>query len=139
MTGNVVLDSSVIVKWFDSSEEEFSRAVKLLTAISENKLHLVLPNCAPLEIVNVLRLGKKFPEEKTGQCLTALFDLKPEFIPLEKNLLSQVTSLIYTYDLTAYDSAFVAVANIGNCQLITADYKHHLKTISKNIVWLSES
>lgn len=133
----VVVDTSVIIKWF-SSEEESEKAQDLLRPITASRTELILPHFAQLEISNILRLGKKFLQVKTDKCIVDFFDLLPRFVEIDKDYSLEISSLAYNHNLASYDAAFVAVANRWNIPLFTADYKHHQKSISKNIVWLKE-
>jgi predicted nucleic acid-binding protein len=44
--------------------------------------------------------------------------------------------IMQKFDIAIYDSLFVALAINENCQLITADKKHHKKEIYNKIVYL---
>lgn len=133
----IVLDTSVIIKWFEK-EKESDKAGFLLDAITSGKARMILPGFAQLEIVNILRLGKDFPAEKASKLIVDFFDLDPEFVEIDKRYALQISSLSYKSDITSYDAAFIAVSNQWNIPLFTADYKHHKKAISPHIVWLSE-
>lgn len=133
----VVIDTSVIIKWF-SPEEESEKARVLLRLIIEGKIDLVLPHFSQLEISNILRLGKKNSQAQTDKFISDFFDLIPFFVEIDKNYSLEISNLAYTHNLVVYDAAFVAVANRWNIPLFTADYHHHQKPISKNIIWLKE-
>ena len=133
----VVVDTSVIIKWF-SPEEETEKALDLLRPITASRIDLILPHFTQLEISNILRLGKKFLQTKTDKCLVDFFDLLPRFVEIDQNYSLEISNLSYAHNLASYDAAFIAVANRWNIPLFTADYKHHQKSISKNIIWLKE-
>ena len=133
----VVIDTSVIIKWF-SSEEESEKAQDLLRPITASEVDLILPHFAQLEVSNILRLGKNLLQAQTDKCIIDFFDLLPRFVEIDKSFSLEISSLAYAHNLAAYDAAFIAVANRWNIPLFTADYKHHQKSISKNIVWLKE-
>lgn len=134
---NVVIDSSVIIKWL-ADEEDSEKAKMLLQLVGTNQVSLILPNFAQLEVVNILRLGKNFSKEDTDQKIIDFFDLSPKFIEIDKDYSLGISNLVYAHNLASYDAAFIAIANRWDIPLITADYKHHQKSISKNIIWLKE-
>ncbi len=134
---NLVADTSVIIKWF-SPEEDWEKAAKIAEMVADKKAKIVLPQSVPLELINALHFGNKFPLEKTIECLIAFFDLQPELVSIDKLSAQKVTRFSYDVNLTSYDAAFLIIAEERGIKLFTADYKHHQKSISKNIVWLSE-
>ncbi len=133
-----VLDTSVIIKWFDLDEDDSNKAGSLLTAANLGDIQVVLPHFTQLEVANILRLGKKFPEEKTKDCLINFLNLEPNFVEINRDYLLEISRLSYAENIASYDASFVIVADQHNIPLFTADYKHHQKSISKNIVWLKE-
>ncbi len=134
---DLVIDTSVIIKWYDE-EENSDTALKIIELVESKTIKLVLPQSSPLEVINSLRLGKKFTLSQTQDSLEAFFDLQPEFVPVDKFFTQKITDLAFNQNLTSYDAAFLALAVTRNTLFITADYKHHQKSISKNIVWLKE-
>lgn len=132
-----VADTSVVVKWF-YPEDDYEKAEFLLKDIRSKKARLVLPASSPLELLNVLYLSKKFSVEMTIQSINSFFDLEPELVAIDKILALSSVNLAYEQYLPSYDAAFISLATQRNIPLFTADYKHHKKEISKNIVWLSE-
>lgn len=42
------------------------------------------------------------------------------------------------FSLTIYDAVFIAAAEIEKIPLLTADYKHHKKEMSKFITWMED-
>lgn len=134
----VVLDTSVIIKWFSPEEEDSNEANLILEAIHSGRVEIVLPYFAQLEIANILRLGKKFSREETKKYLIDFFNLSLVFVEINQQYILEISTISYSTNITSYDAAFVAVANRWNIPLFTADYKHHKKSVSKNIIWLKE-
>lgn len=134
---SAVIDVSVIIKWF-ADEEDSQKAKALLQFVGTNQVSLILPNFAQLEIINTLKLSKNFSIEEINLKIIDFFNLLPKFVEIDKDYSLEISSLIFTHNLASYDAAFIAVANRWDIPLFTADYKHHLKSISKNIAWLKE-
>jgi predicted nucleic acid-binding protein len=84
----------------------------------------------------VLFFGKGVDRDDCWRAVLALrdlcFRLVDEFDP------TALTELMYGGKLTSYDAVFVNLAEDRQLPLVTADYKHHQKTVSANIVCLSE-
>ncbi len=134
----IVLDTSVIIKWFDSLEEDSDKADLLLSAIQSGEMELVLPHFAQLEIANILRLGKNFLEEKTKTFLTDFSNLEPKCAAFNPRQLLEISKMGYRENITSYDCSFVVASNFHDIPLFTADYGHHKKELSDRIVWLKE-
>lgn len=131
----VVLDTSVMVKWF-VNETESDKANNLLQIVTRGELSIVIPDIALAEIVNAIRFTKVIPYEQCRLHIQNLFHVEPEIITL-KEIIQKVVTLVYDTELTSYDASFIVIAEEMNIPLITADYKHHRQEISKNILWLS--
>lgn len=131
----VVLDTSVIVKWF-VNETESDKANNLLQIVTRGKLSIVIPDMALAEITNAIRFTKVIACERCQMHIQNLFNIEPEIITL-KEIIQKVVALVYATELTSYDASFIVIAEEMHIPLITADYKHHRQEISKNILWLS--
>lgn len=133
--GKVVLDASVLVKWF-IDEDDDEKPGLLLEAVKNNQLQLVLPDLALAEVANAIRFDRTYLEGECQQIIAQLLELDPVIVALQ-NVIPTAVSFVYQSKLTVYDALYVAVAEDFDIPLITADYKHHRQEISKNILWLS--
>lgn len=135
---NIIVDTSVVVKWF-SAEQDSTKANALLDANKNDEIEFLFPQTVLFELINSLFHSKKFSQTQTEQSVRLFLDLKAQFIPIDEfNFQQETISLVYQTNLTSYDASFIALANIYKTTLITADYKHHKKSISPYILWLSE-
>ncbi len=133
----VTVDTSVIAKWYcTENEADLDKSYQLQEFIVDEKYFLICPRIITLELVNVLRFSKKMSHGDCLNSVNSLIDLCTNLTETPK--MELVTEIMYKSNLTSYDSAFIALAESKNCPLITADYKHHKKSVSKNIVWLKE-
>lgn len=134
---NIIVDTSVATKWFSQEkEEDFSKALAISTLAQQGKLDLICPEIILIELANVLYFSKKQSQEDCLQSLEFFKGVCTELTAIED--LTLITELIYNYDLPSYDALFVALAITREIPLVTADYKHHKKSISSHIIWLSE-
>lgn len=132
----VVLDTSVVVKWF-AQEKNSDKAATLLNEIVKSKLHPILPEIILAEIANALRYNKNFQKEETEEIINKFLQLEVSFVPIEK-IIQETIATAYQLNLAIYDTLFVTLAEQLDIVLITADYLHHKKEYSKRIYWLSE-
>jgi predicted nucleic acid-binding protein len=116
----IVIDSSVVVKWFIADgEDDVPAARRLLDEHDAGALLLCAPAHVVLEVLNAIRyrgLSPSVLEDVAGWVLGAHLELAP----LEP-LAQRAAVLAATHDLTVYDAAFVALAESLDAELVTAD------------------
>jgi predicted nucleic acid-binding protein len=114
----VVLDASVVLKWFsDERERHLAAARSLRTAFEVGELIVFAPPLLHPEIVNVA--GRRWHWDETA--LTELVaDLIQLGFELEEPELGRVAHWT-ARGLTAYDAAYVAVAEAQSAPLVTDD------------------
>lgn len=133
----IVLDTSVIIKWF-SEEEGHEKALKILDKIAAVELALFEPELMFYELINALWFGKKLDAKRIGKILAEFVNLEPSIVLINAGLTAEVLKLISKFPITAYDAAFIALANLEKIPLVTADSKHHRKEYSEYIVPLAK-
>jgi predicted nucleic acid-binding protein len=115
---DVVLDASVVLKWFrEEGERHVEPARALRAAFASGELLVFAPSLLLLEIVNVA--GQRWGWEETALAeLAASLDALG-FELVEPDLLRVA---VWTgRGLTAYDAAYVAVAENAEVELVTDD------------------
>jgi len=123
----VVPDASVILKWVLPSEDEprADRALMLLDAIIDNRIHAVVPAFWLYEAGNTV--SRRFPEH-SGQWMNALMKLDLEVFPATGRWLELALELTREHGVTFYDAAYHAVAVTGGGVFVTADARYVDKT-----------
>lgn len=136
---NLVLDSSVIVKWLNShNEQDVDIAEQIfIQAFKENKITIFTPELAKYEIGNTLSGKKKLTDPELYVALEFLYSLPIQFISEDVDLAQMTGQLAHANHLTYYDAAFVAIAHEYNYTLITANPKHHRDIPSVKIINLA--
>ncbi|MGH3003836.1 MAG: PIN domain-containing protein [Gaiellaceae bacterium] len=113
-----VLDASVVIKWFRAQGERNVDAARALRASFEaGELIVFAPPLLRLEIVNVAGSRWHWGEATLVDLATALDDLGFELTEPELVRVAHWTSR----GLTAYDAAYVAVAELVGASLVTDD------------------
>lgn len=134
---SIIVDTSVAIKWYaEEHEGDLLKARELRKRIVEGSFSLVCPEIIILELINALRYGKKLLSEECIQSIRSFVELCSEMVPIPKA--DAIVEVVYQQAMASYDAAFVALARERDIPLITADYKHHKKSISPHIFWLSE-
>ena len=114
----VVLDASVVSKWFRvDGERHLDPARSLRATFEAGQLAILAPPLLRLEIVNVARGRWDWGESALVELAGALGELGFEF---EEPDLERVASWT-ARGLTAYDAAYVALAEARGTTLITDD------------------
>jgi len=118
----VVLDASVIVKWF--VEEIYSdKALKLRDSYIEGKMLIIAPTLLPFEVLNALKYTHLFKEDDLKVVAEALDSYNFELINLKGEYAKKAVEIAINKDITIYESSYVALALIFSTKLYTADSK----------------
>jgi predicted nucleic acid-binding protein len=114
----VVLDASVVLKWFQPGDQPNAAAARSIRADYEQGEILVrAPFLLHLEIVNVAGRRWGWNRAALKGLVTSLERLGFELVDPELGRVAAWTAR----DLTAYDAAYVAVAEAAAVKLVTDD------------------
>ncbi len=128
----MILDASVIVKWF-TREEKREEALRYREMFINDEIEIVVPDLILYEIGNALRYNPSFNDEDVRLAVRSLIDLGINIIIPTTEILDMAINLAFKYDTTLYDSVYLALAEILNDTLVTADKNLYDKTKEKNI------
>jgi predicted nucleic acid-binding protein len=117
----VVLDTSVIVKWFRQGEVLGDRALIVRDAYLAGQITVVVPSLMAYELANVLRYKDDLSALQVKNAVGSLFELGLEWIPPSNDGLRRAVEIAHTYETTAYDAAFAALAEGLDAAFLTAD------------------
>ena len=112
-----VLDASAVLKWFATEQRGSSEARKLRNDYEAGRLSVVVPALLFLELVNVAGRRWGWDEEALLELAQALGDLSFEVDEPELQLVASWVAR----GLTAYDAAYVALAEERDLALVTDD------------------
>lgn len=134
----LVLDSSVIIKWFSSDKEEhFETAKNLFLAAVERRIEIYVPELLIYEISNVLLKSKKLAPEEIKKSISHLRKLNLHIITLNRQLEQRMIEYAGKFNLTSYDAVYLALSDMLQINLISCD-KDLLLTKSKRVIHLSQ-
>jgi predicted nucleic acid-binding protein len=112
-----VLDASVVLKWFAAEQRGSSEARALRNDYETGRVSVVVPALLFLELLNVAGRRWRWDEEALLQLAEALGDLSFEVAEPELQLVASWVGR----GLTAYDAAYVALAEERDLALVTDD------------------
>lgn len=120
----IVLDTSVVLKWFlKKNEPHRDPALQILNDLTSGSREVIIPDLLLYEVGNRLRLESDTPMAQREDYLVSLLDLPLLIIPLKKSLLHLALESAEKYRITYYDALFVTAAFTTDSSLFTADEK----------------
>ena len=133
----VVLDASVVLKWYLVDEEYGQKALDLLFQYVSGQLEILAPSLLEYEVVNGLFITQKRGRIIDEKILTAI----EGFINLEiklKNLShfnSKIMHYCNVYHRSVYDASYLALADVEDVTMITSDEILY-SAIQKDLKWV---
>ncbi len=114
-----VIDACVLVKLF-AKEIDTSRATDLMKEHIEGHTLLIIPEIAFAEVLNALKY-KGVSLEHLREANKALWQFQLSVAKIHPSLLEMAIVLAWKYDFTVYDAIYVALSDLHDTVLITAD------------------
>lgn len=119
----IVIDASVVLKWYLSDEDDGERALEILDGHASDRLSLHAPALLEFEVANCLATAKRRGRVDTDDALKAMegfIGLGIGLYPLSP-LFPKVLDYSDRYKISAYDAAYVALADDLKTYVVTAD------------------
>lgn len=121
MTPALILDTSVVLKWFRREEILAERVLDLLQGYLEGQIRVFAPTLLGYEIANVLRYKDELTTAQIETALQDLFTLGFEWITLTAPVIRRAVVIARDYGTSVYDATFAATAEAVGAGFITAD------------------
>jgi predicted nucleic acid-binding protein len=116
----VVIDSSVAVKWF-SEEEATSQALELRDSHVKGHATLITSQLLACELANALRYKPDYHKDRLIEAMNHFYKLHLYEAPIDSQLLSHSSEIAFRGNVTVYDAIPVALAILRKTKCITAD------------------
>jgi predicted nucleic acid-binding protein len=131
----VIIDASVVLRGFFPDEEGQAAAQAILHAYVQQEIDLQAPTLLPYEFINAIHQAvkrKRLDAAKGKEILTAFFDLGIRTVEVSWQ---RVFELACTYDRSAYDGAYLALAEATGSKLVTGD-RHLYNAVRDHLPWV---
>ena len=133
----LVIDASVVLKWYLTDEEYGEKALNLLTKYISNELDFLAPSLLEYEVVNGLIIAQKrgrIKEEKILLAIDGFMDLNIKLKDLSQ-LYPRVLYYCKIYNRSVYDASYLAVTEREGIAMITGD-KRLYNAVKKDLKWV---
>lgn len=124
----VVVDTSVIFKWFHHNDEaDVEAAMSLRDALLAGALEIHAPDLLIYEFANSLRWKSSLYPQDISRSVQDLIDLDLKLHKVEDIFSCETVKMAYDFKLSIYDASFFALAASLQAGLVTADKKLYQK------------
>ncbi|MHA1596080.1 MAG: type II toxin-antitoxin system VapC family toxin [Candidatus Asgardarchaeia archaeon] len=127
----VVVDASVVVKWFNV-EEYGDKAVELKNAHVRGIVKVIAPVHLIYEVGNSIWKNRQLNVEDASNAIVLLLELNLELVSSSHKSIKRTMEIAREMEMTFYDASYVQLAEENKLTLITADEKQLEK--SKDII-----
>ncbi len=118
----LVLDASVVVKWF--VDEEFtSQALAIRDAYRQRSVDVIEPALLSFEVLNALRYKPDFGTEDIRSVAKSLTGFQFHIFLLDGVVAEKTAEIAFQFGLTIYDASYFALAVQQSCTFVTAEKK----------------
>lgn len=131
MNENLIIDASVMVKWF--IDEEYSdKAISLMESYINGDIVLYAPTLIYFEVLNALRYSKLYDSSKLELLAQTVDNFGIKMVEISEKIRGDMVKISLNHDMSIYDASYIAIAISLNTQLITADSRIR-KKLPKNM------
>ncbi|MCR4394909.1 MAG: type II toxin-antitoxin system VapC family toxin [Dehalococcoidales bacterium] len=132
---SLVLDASVGVKWFSPKDEgALGQALTIRDAHIARKITIMVPDLFYYEVTNALVNKRFFTDDMVRSAASALFQLDLRTIFIDPGILSEATVISRRFNITIYDSCYIAIACKHGCPLVTANPRHQRQDLDCRVI-----
>ena len=117
----VILDASVVYKWFAKNEEDSSIALNILQRHMQGREKIVVPDLILYELTNAWVTKTAIPFIRVKVNLKDLQDASLKIESPTFDLAVEAATFAKKYKTSVYDAYYLILARKKKCNFITAD------------------
>ncbi len=118
-----VIDTSVAVKWFSREENDSGIALQLRQQILDCHCSMIAPDLLIYELANALRYNPNFTNKDVNAALDSVLSMNIDFKGVDDVVIARAIDIAFEFNVTVYDSFFMALSQREKKPFLTADYK----------------
>ncbi len=138
----IVIDSGVLLKAYFSDEEGHTEAQSLISDYARGNITFYAPTLITYEIINACLVASRmarFPKKRAKELMNEMLGIeiiREDIEPLKDRIFDISTS----HSRSAYDGAYIAVAELRRIPFLTADKKlfNSLKHHFSFVKWIGD-
>ena len=134
----VIIDTSVVYKWFDNAEENRDIAMLILKKHLLKQDEIVVPDILLYEIGNVWSTKSSYQIVNIKNNLKKLKDYSLTVTPIDFNIITKAVEFAKNHTTSVYDATYAVLASEIKCNFITSDRKFINQTNQAYIKHLEE-
>jgi predicted nucleic acid-binding protein len=122
MAAKIVIDTSVLIKWVKTRDEELVKEARaLLAEVQRRPIEVHVPALLLYEAGNILVMKTRLEAVALDDVLSRVEDLPFSVAPPASPLLKRAARLGRRFGISFYDASFLALAVEIDCSFVTAD------------------
>jgi predicted nucleic acid-binding protein len=131
----LTLDASVGVKWFSPrAEAALSQALAIRDYHTSKQILVLVPDLFYFEVTNAIVHKPFFSSDMVQSAVSALFSLDLCTISINAEILADAAAISQQFNITIYDSCYLAIARSHNCPLVTANPQHQREGLGCRVI-----
>ncbi len=137
---NIILDSSVIAKWFFPTEVDGQIALSIKDLFLAKEISISVPTLIYYEINNLIRTaikGQRVSEDLAKKAYQGFLNLDL-VVYSSKGLMESALEIALLLDISSYDASYVALSQYLKIPFLTSDQKLLDKSKSDLVLSLKE-
>ncbi|MCP4666609.1 MAG: type II toxin-antitoxin system VapC family toxin [Deltaproteobacteria bacterium] len=133
----LLIDASVVLKWYLMDEECCQEAQSLLERHVSGDLALLAPTILPYEVLNALLVAQRMgriPNDVTETAFSGFLELEIDFLDPFVDY-PEILTLAHAYHRSVYDASYISLAKKNNIDFVTGD-KRLFNAVKDQMKWV---
>ena len=139
----LVIDASVVLKWYLTDEEWGEEANSILEQHVAGDVSILVPTILPYEVLNALLVAERMgrtAENVTEEAFCGFMELEINFLDPFVDY-TDILSLARSFRRPVYDASYISLAKKNNIDFVTADKQLYngVKDKLKWVKWIGDN